>query len=148
MEENEYRSLYRETVPLRCVFEKSILARQCNCSRARRHNLAEREAVACGGRLERDRCETWLALLRQKAMFALHLREVDGPLSHAKEMKIQVGGLRGLVQAADNAGSLEDIHGLLEAACGQYGSLGALPFTEIMPAIAHYQGRPRRGPGS
>ena len=47
MEEDEYRSRYAEINEHRCVFEKAINARRCNCSKSRRFMLAGREGVAC-----------------------------------------------------------------------------------------------------
>lgn len=155
MEENEYRRMYRAAVPTRCVFEKGILARRCACPHARRHNLAEREALACESAAGRARCEAWLALLRKKAVFALQLHEPSQTLPHAKEIKVQVGGLLGLAECLSAApeggtwlvdGRVEDIHGLLAAAGARFGGLEEAPFDEIMRAVVHFRAR-RRRPG-
>ena len=149
MEENEYRQMYRQAIPTRCVFEKGILARRCACPRARRHNLAEREALACTSPAGQTRCETWLALLREKAVFALQLREHSPVLPHAKEIKVQVGGLLGLAASVDEAAWLEkgqvtDIDGLLAAAEKRFGGLEGAPFDAIVRAVVHFSGRRRR----
>lgn len=156
MEENEYRQTYESAIPLRCVFEKGILARKCNCPLSRRCNLAEREAVACEAESSQKRCTQWLEQLREKSAFALQLPEVDGtfssgpvprsPLPHNKEMKIQIGGLVGLSQALGGEGeeAVDNINQLLQRAETTWGDWARLPFQEIVRAVSHYQGRARR----
>ena len=152
MEENEYRQMYRAAVPRRCLFEKAVLSRHCACSQARRYNLAEREAVACESSPGRTQCETWLTLLRAKATFTLQTRGSNQPLPHAKEIKVQAGGLLGLrehVRDSDenpwqSEARVTDVHALLCAACEQFAGLGNLPFDEIVRAVAHFNGRANR----
>lgn len=151
MDEDEYRRIYRVAIPRRCVFEKAVLARHCDCSRARRRNLAEREAVACESARGRAQCEAWLAQLRARATFALQVREGDDALPHAKAIKLQAGGLQGLagrVAEADerpwlDAGKVVDVVALLDAADKQFGGLEGLPFEEIVRAVARFSGRRR-----
>lgn len=156
MEENEYRQTYESTIPQRCVFEKGILARKCNCSLARRCNLAEREAVACESGPSQNRCAQWLEQLREKAAFALQLPEMEGafspgpvprsPLPHNKEMKIQIGGLLGLAQALSEDGqeAVKNVNELLDRAMANWGDWAQVPFQQIVRAVSHYQGRARR----
>ncbi len=152
MEEDEYRQMYRAAIPRRCVFEKAVLAGRCACSRARRRNLAEREAVACESARGRAQCEAWLTQLRARAQFALRLRDGDGPLPHARAIKLQAGGLLGLAGLMAGAGEkpwlregrVADVRGLLDAACERFGGLEGLPFEEIVRAVARFSGRRRR----
>lgn len=152
MEENEYRQMYRAAIPQRCLFEKAILSRHCACSQARRYALAEREAVACESSSGRVQCEAWLTLLRAKAMFTLQVRDSDQPLPHAKEIKVQAGGLLGLcehVRGGDDKpwqsdARVSDVHALLGAACEQFDGLKNLPFDEIVRAVSHFNGRAKR----
>ena len=150
MEEAEFRKTYNEIRELACPFEKALLSRQCNCSMARRFNLAEREGVSCTAWKARRDCNAFLALLRDRARFALGLTAVSGPLPHAKEIKLQMGSLTGLQQVLPTeklpAPPLKDIHALVAAARQQFGSLDGLPFSAIMKAVSAYQGRRRRKP--
>ncbi len=150
MEEAEFRKTYNEIRKLACPFEKALLSRQCNCAMARRFNLAEREGISCTAWKARRDCDAFLALLRDKARFALGLPAVSGPLPHAKEIKLQMGSLTGLQQVVQQnelpATWIKDIHALLAAAREQFGSLETLPFSAIMKAVSAYRGRRRRKP--
>ncbi len=96
VDETEYRSTYKDINATRCVFEKALMTRQCLCSRARNFRLAEREGFACNHQAAQQRCATLLGLLRRNARFALGITSAEGPLPHNKEIRVQVGGLRGL----------------------------------------------------
>ncbi len=147
MEEDEYRRIYRQENPHRCLFEKAILARRCDCSRAQRHNLAEREAMGCTDAEGHARCEAWLRQVREKAQFALQLVAVSGPLPHAKEIRVQAGSVQGLAELLSAAGELvskDDIYGLLARAEACYGSLAEVPFDGVVRAVGQFRARPRR----
>ena len=62
-------------------------------------------------------------------------------------MRVQVGGLRGLRAVLNpdspDPASPPEVSGLLARAEERFGSLDALPFSEIMPHIAGYRGRVR-----
>ncbi|HID49666.1 MAG TPA: hypothetical protein EYP40_08690 [Chromatiales bacterium] len=147
MDETEYRNTYRRFNQRRCVFEKAINARRCTCSLARRFNLADREGVACSDAAGNQRCDTLLGLLRRNASFALQMTRVPGPLPHAKEMKVQVGGLLGLQRllrpARAGSENVEDIDGLNRQAIKRYGSLEDLPFSDIVKSVVKFRGRQR-----
>lgn len=148
MDETEYRDTYRSFNQRRCVFEKAINARRCTCALAKRFNLADREGVACMDDAGNRRCSTVLGLLRRNASFALQMTKVPGPLPHAKEMKVQIGGmlgLQGLLQPA-KAGNenVEDIDGLNRQAIEHYGNLEDLPFSDIMKSVVKFRGRQRQ----
>ncbi|MGB5717314.1 MAG: hypothetical protein WBN81_09495, partial [Gammaproteobacteria bacterium] len=82
------------------------------------------------------------------ARFALHLTSADGPLPHAKEIKVQTGGLLGLQglikpeRAAD--ANVENAIGLIDAAIEKYGRIGNLPYDIIVQAIVKFEGRRKR----
>jgi hypothetical protein len=151
MEESEYREGYRALNERPCRFEKALLTRCADCAHARRLNLAEREAVACDSETGWVRCAEWLGLLRPRAQFALQLVAVNGPLPHAKEMRVQCGGLKGLQAVLDPAAGedsrVTDIGALLAFAAERFGNLDAVPFADVMKAVARFQLRSRgRGP--
>jgi hypothetical protein len=141
MDESAFRHARSAVAPLRCVFEKALLARCAGCDVAARHALAEREAVACTSPVARTNCATLLALLRERSAFALRVAPGDSPLPHAAMMKLQCGGLRGLRRAV--AADRDDVHGLVAAARQRFGSLVDLPWADIVPAVVAWQGRRR-----
>ena len=146
MEENEYRSFYHAINRERCVFEKTILSRRANCHHAHRFNLADREGVACQQQEAASLCQTTLKQMRDKALFALKLTRIDGPLPHAKEIKVQTGGLYGLQQLlgdSDTTQPIADIIALVQSALDQYGAIDALPYEEIARSIVQFEGRTR-----
>lgn len=147
MDESEYRDIYHQVNEQRCVFEKSILTRQTMCQYAHRFCLADREGVSCHDQSGHNLCRQLLEEQRQRAIFALKLTRIDGPLPHAKEVKVQTGGLLGLAAILSDAtdiNNVEDITDLLQRAITKYGSIRQLPFDEITRRIVQYEGRQRR----
>jgi len=142
MDETAYRAARRAVNPLPCVFEKALLARCADCAVAVRHALAERESVACASPVARTNCATLLALVAERAAFALRLPRGGDPLPHAVTMKLQCGALRGLADSL--AGEDPEVHGLVVAAQRRWGSLADLPWPAIVAAVAGWQLRPRR----
>jgi hypothetical protein len=144
MDENAFRNIRGMVSKRPCVFEKALLARHCRCSAAERHAIAERDAVSCASGSGHAACARLHALLHENALFALRLPGRDERIPHAKEMKLQCGGLTGLQRALTREGEIADVRDLVEAARHLYGSLDTLPFSEIMRAVSAYQ--PRRRP--
>ena len=128
-----------------CPFEKGILTNNCACARADRFCIAEREGVHCNADDAQVRCIALLDLLRSHARFALKTTAEHAALPHAKAMRVQVGGLRGIhaVLQPDTAvpQQIEDIDAILEAAVARFGSLDALPYQIIVQQITAYRGR-------
>ncbi len=149
MDENEFRATYREINAVRCVFEKGLNARRCTCHRARHFLLAGREGYRCASAPHQARCTAYLDLLRRQARFAVGVAQPDGPLPHNKELRIQIGGLSGLrrllpASSAHGSGAL-DVDAVLTAATAEYGEVEAIPFERLLPDIAAFKGRRRRG---
>ncbi|NCA69625.1 MAG: hypothetical protein EOM91_05870 [Sphingobacteriia bacterium] len=151
MDSEAFRQTYRELNERFCVFEKGILTRQCDCSQARKSCIAEREGVECGSDEAQSRCQALLDILRRQARFALKTSPEQGALPHIKAMRLQIGGLRGIVAALDPTApqpkTIGDVHGLLESARERFGDFAHLPFARIMQEIARYQPRRRRERG-
>ncbi len=130
-----------------CSFEKSILTNNCGCSRWRRFCIAEREGINCGSDAAQARCLELLGRLRRQARFALKATDERAALPHAKVMRVQVGGLRGLhaVVMPDEPipETIQDIHGIIEAALGHFRTLAARLYQPIIRQIAAYKGRKR-----
>lgn len=143
MDQDAFRETYREVNENFCAFEKSVLINQCNCSKAERFCIAEREGVHCLSEEGQARCLDALSILRDHATFAL--RELtEGKLPHGKAMRVQIGGMRGLNKLLNGDDSqVPDVDAILQEAIQRWGSLEQLPFSEIMPSIAAYKGKTR-----
>jgi hypothetical protein len=161
MDESAFRRARGAVNPQPCAFEKAILARCGACSLAERQHIAEREAVACASAPAREQCAALHVLLRQSSVFALKLTHADAPLPHAKEMKLQCGGLRGVQQALGPAVAVNDrgealasaaqglplvadVHSLVQACAEKFGGLANLPYSAIVQSVVAYQIRRRR----
>ena len=148
LNEDAYQSAREKATRLGCPFEKALLSRCADCENAEKHNIAEREAVSCRSAIARENCHTLRALLHQNAMFVLKLAHLDEPLPHAKDLKVQCGGLLGLQrifpQVVTEQICVSNIHQLVLAAHARFGSLQDLPYNEIVQSIAAYEARRRR----
>jgi len=147
MDEHEYRELYHSINSNRCVFEKALLTRRFGCSQVARINIGDREAAGCSNPAAMDVCAELLDQMHGKATFALGMKHVNGPLPHAREMKVQCGGLLGLeaiIYETDAPEGTADIFGLIAKSIREYEEINQLPYSLLMQHIAHYEGRPRR----
>ena len=152
MDENELRKTYLDLQDIPCSFEKIILSGRCGCGNAQKFNLAEREGISCAAQSAQLSCTEFLRLVHEHARFALHLTHITGPLPHAKEIKVQGGGLMGLRQTLEpdsESESVDDIHALITDAKKRFGALADVPMEEVIRSISHYQGRSMRpAPGT
>lgn len=151
MEESEYKSKYNELTSVRCVFEKALTNNRAKCSLSNHFWLADREGYACNNTESSVKCSELLDKLRENSIFVLKLKTIDGPLPHNMEIRVQVGGLTGLVKQVHNEteASLdkkvtEDINAVINKAVERFGSLDKLPYSEIMQSVVKFQGRQRR----
>jgi hypothetical protein len=148
MEEQEYRDTYQALNQRRCVFEKAINSRRCSCNQSARFNLADREGVACESDAANALCIELLDTMRRNARFSLHVTHADGPLPHAKEIRVQIGGLLGLQRLLQpdraRADSVHDINGLATEALERYRRIEDLPYELIVQTIVSFQVRRKR----
>ncbi|MEA3274978.1 MAG: hypothetical protein U9Q81_06750 [Pseudomonadota bacterium] len=147
MDNDMFRRTYRSINERFCPYEKSILTNNCDCSRAKRFCIAEREGVHCNSDAAQTQCLQLLEIMRQQSRFALKATDEGTSLSHAKAMRIQVGGLRGLHAALSPEEpvptKIKDISAIIEAARERFEDLEKLPFQTIIQQIAAYKGRKR-----
>ena len=143
MDELAYHASRRAMNPSPCVFERAILVGCAQCELARRHALAEREVVACALEVARINCTILNKLFHERATFALRLPRPGAPIAHAKGMRLQCGGLRGLQAAL--AAPTTDVHTMVQQAKANDASLLDLPWGEIVADIVAWQPR-RRAP--
>lgn len=147
MDQDLFRQTYREVNEVYCAFEKSVLTNECACRKAERFCIAEREGVSCGSVDSQARCLRWLDLLREQARFALRGNEEERRLMpHGKAIRLQVGGMRGLLKVLDGDSASErvgDVDATLNDAETRFGRLERLPFVDIMRDVSAYQIRKR-----
>ena len=145
MDEQHYRKTYSSINPQRCIFEKAINSRVCNCGESQRFNLADREGVACKSASALVRCKELLQHLHMNARFTL--KRIDmGQLGHTQEIRIQNGGLIGIQsQILDSdADKVSDINAVITKALEKYDCIEDLPYSEIMQVINAYRIRAKR----
>lgn len=148
VDETQFRATYHQINGVRCVFEKALNARRCQCSRSEYFLLGGREGRGCQVIGRQHRCYEYLKALRPKAKFLLGVTQAHGPLPHNKEIRIQVGGLKGLQQLDQTRGesvdALMDVDAVLSCAEENFGEVSEFPFQQLLPAIAAFAGRRRR----
>jgi len=142
MDETAYRQALTTSIPRHCPFERSVLTHCAECSRAEKHNIAEREAVSCNSAEALKGCIALHDSLRHNFKFALGKSHIDGPLPHAQEMRIQCGGLRGLQFILNSEEQVQDIDLLFAEAQRKFGELADFPYAQIVRwATTHYKAR-------
>lgn len=142
--EDAYKFARKAYIEYNCPFERALLSRCAGCGRARRLNLAEREAIACGDPVVREHCIAFYDALRTNAQFALKISPgVQWPFG--KEIRAECGGVRGLSAVLDGpADDATDIAATVMQAQERFGDVAAFPYSEIMRAVVHYEPRKRR----
>ncbi len=145
MDEKHYKETYSNINPNRCVFEKAINSRVCNCNKSQRFNLADREGVACSSTSGLYRCQQIITHLHDNARFALQRIDVK-VLGHAQEIKIQNGGLLGLQKqlTENDLENVEDIDAVITAAQKRFKCIEDFPYSKIVQVISAYRIRPKR----
>lgn len=128
---------------LPCVFRSALFAQLATCSLMAKRSLAEREVLMCRQAPAHMNCETLERLFLERATFPLHLKP-GSPMTHATVMRLQAGGLQGLQQAV--ATQTPEVHGMVQQAQRQFGSLSDLPWADIVAHMLAWQPR-RRSPG-
>lgn len=151
MDEEEYRSTYNRLNPNRCIFEKSITNRRCDCQLKKTFRIATREGTACKSERAMKRCTNVLDAMRQNARFSLKVTIINGPMPHNKELQVQAGGMLALQTLTANNQELTEvqktvvnIHQTMKKSLNEYGTIEQFPFGEIVKGIVKYQSRPKR----
>ncbi|MCA1978322.1 MAG: hypothetical protein LDL19_03715 [Thiobacillus sp.] len=143
--EDAYKLARKAYIEYSCPFERALLSRCVACTRSKKLNLAEREAIACGAPEVRTHCLAFYHALHDNAQFALKINP-DAPWPFGKEIRAQCGGVRGLAAALGGAGDeTTDIASTVLQGLAEKGDCAAFPYSEIMRAVVHYEPRKRRG---
>jgi len=145
MDEDKYRETYRSVNTLQCPFEKTLNSRRCQCSKMERIHLVDRECVGCMEKQAWQNCRDFLQLLRSSAKFSLKMTEVDGPLPHGKEIKVQNGSIIGLNKLFNPENKERpNIYQLLNLALAKYEKFENLPLDRLMQSIVNFKARETR----
>ncbi len=145
MDEDKYRETYRSVNPLQCPFEKTLTSRRCVCDEMDKIHLADRECVGCKDKQSWQNCRDFLELLRNNAKFALKLTEIEGPLPHGKEIKVQNGSVLGLQKLFNpESESKPNISQLLNQTLDKYKLFENLPLDQLMQSIVNFKARATR----
>lgn len=150
MDEDSYKATYERINTAPCVFEKGILSLKCRCAYQHMFRLADRHGVGCRDALMQQNCSSFINHLRKQTRFVFKIN-IDGPLPHNKELKVQNGGMLGvqkllLTSTPDDEAVNEvgNIAGLMTRSIELYGSIENIPYNRIMPSVTAYQTRPKR----
>ena len=145
MDEDKYRETYRSVNPLQCPFEKTLNSRRCQCTKMEKIHLADRECVGCTDKQAWQNCRNFLELLRKNAIFALKMTEVELPLPHGKEIKVQNGSVIGLYKLFNpNSENKPDIYKLLKQALDEYQTFDKLTNNQLMQSSVNFKARETR----
>ena len=146
MDEQEYKDTYNRINQLKCVFEKAMCSLKCNCSQGSMFRLADRHGFGCHSPVDQRSCAQFLDHLRAQTRFVFKLKDIDGPLPHNKEIRVQNGGLLGLqsLVTGDTLEQVADVSALLREVVDTWGAIDNLPYDQVMPAVMSYQARPKR----
>lgn len=143
--EDAYKQARRAYIEYNCPFERALLSRCVRCTRAKKLNLAEREAIACGDASVHPHCLAFYDALHENAQFALKA-DAGAPWPFGKEIRAQCGGTRGLAAALDcPADDTTDVADTVLRGLAARGRIEDFPYSEIMRAVVHYEPRKRRG---
>lgn len=146
MDEDSYRQMFQQINAHPCVFEKAILSLRCKCTYQQHFRLADRQGVGCNDQLKQQGCKYFLDHLRQQTRFLFKI-DIEGPLPHNKEIRVQNGGMLGLqqlLQRENSVATVEDIASLISQAVESYGSIESIPYNLLMPSVSRFKARAKR----
>lgn len=164
MDDKEFKNVYQSVNNQKCIFEKATLTRRYSCSKVILRYIGEREAAGCTDPKACELCQQLICAIREKCNFALHTTGTGSrPLAHAKEIKVQCGGLSGLerlVNANQKDGqsllqmpdeketsslpNVQDISQTIKMTLQQYLSVEQLPWPQIVQAVTQFSGRKKK----
>ncbi|MFW2372165.1 MAG: hypothetical protein ACN4GM_03525 [Gammaproteobacteria bacterium] len=147
MDENEYKQAYQRINSIPCVFEKALCSLFCSCSQGHLFRLADRHGAGCKSAVAQQDCAQLLDQLRKQTRFVFKISEIDGPLPHNKEIRVQNGGIGGLQKLVDPEHSAEqvvDVYQVVQDLREKYGAIDSVPFDIVMQSVMAYKARPKR----
>ena len=107
--------------------------------------MADRTCYGCYSSKDQIQCTALLNHLRNQTRFVFKINEIDGPLPHNKEIRVQNGGLSGLQKLLDiEQENVADVQSVINQAINKFGGIDQLPFDVLMQSIMAYKTRPKK----
>lgn len=154
MDDEQYRQAREAIEQPRCRYEKAIQYGYFQCQWHKRFALGERESLHCTRQSAFKVCDEFYTLTLSYSGFALGTARMPMHLSFNQAMKVQIGGLRGVMSQAakpviepvrKSATLTQDVADELEQLKKRVdGSFRNMDFSEIMPYISEFNLRKRR----
>ncbi len=147
MDEDEFKQAYKRINSVPCVFEKALCSQFCACPQGHIFRIADRHGASCKSPAAQKDCAQLLDQLRKQTRFVFKISEIDGPLPHNKEIRVQNGGVSGLQKLVDPGHSGEpvsDVHQVVQDVLEKFGSIDSVPFDVVMQSVMAYKARPKR----
>lgn len=125
-----------------CIFSHLILSGRCSCQLSAKDCFAEKEFGACQDQAASQQCQALYEQLKHNSQFALKTFDQNN-LSVGQQSKIKMGGLLALqtLLKGESQESIDNIHELVGIIEHRYGGFDQLPFSQLMPKIAHFKFR-------
>ncbi len=154
MDDEQYRQTRAAISQPRCRYEKAIQYGYFQCQWHQRIALGERESLHCTRQSAFEICDEFHSLTLKHSGFALGTARMPVHLSFNQAMKVQIGGLRGVIEQAGKtivepeiqpSAQLQDVAEELEQLKARIGgAFENMDFSEIMPHISSFSLRKRR----
>ena len=145
MDDEQYRQVREAIDRPHCRYEKAIQYGYFQCQWLQRIALGEREALHCTRQSAFEVCDEFHSLTLKHSGFALGTTRMPVHLSFNQAMKVQIGGLRGVIEQAGKtivepeiqpSAQLQDVAEELEQLKARIGgAFGNMDVSEIMPHI-------------
>ena len=133
---------------LKCPFGAPLTKGDFGCSHAQEVVRRGGSEYDCRSAPDHARCSELFDRLKQASLPAFQVEDDLTSMPHSVQVKIQYGGLLGLERLAGGRppGGIEDISTTVSAAKDRYGSLAAIPYTDLVGDITNIklQRRSRR----
>lgn len=122
---------------LPCVFGRALGARRAVCLQSVETDPAK-GWFACQSPLARAGCARYYGLLRQKTVFLLKQLPTQA-LPDAQALRLEAGGLSGLMALLDPDAPCPDAHGLVARAQARFGDVARIPFDRVMHTLVAWR---------
>ncbi len=134
----------------KCPFAATLLRHDFGCDRALEVTRRGGAEIGCIDAQARPRCAALFEALKAAALPALGFEDDLTATPHSVYVKIQFGGLLGLMRLLGEAGieRVDNVRALVEQAGRQYGDPAAIPGAGLVSAISAYRQKGRGRSGS
>jgi hypothetical protein len=123
-----------------CPFSTPIISHDFGCAHANEVTRRGGPDIACGMPDVQVRCESLFDALKLAALPEFGVPDDLTVMPHSALVKIQYGGLSGLLRLLDGvAGPVADVNALVERAVTHYSTLDAIPCGELVADITAHK---------